>query len=163
MSADLDKINHIIMAGRPSSTREYQSFLASYNARYAFHHQEGCSYEEVTKSPRELLVKETTFHCTGWRVGERKPDHHTNDVGQDHPHAFQHGEGHSLCLGRKASRNLSHLCSQLNYFRKRRRMVAGWYRLTTPAGLSLQLRRGGILNKYWETLAKSWGMDTLIA
>ena len=69
MSADPDKINHIITAGRPNSIEDVRSFLqaASFNARYAFDHKENCTYEEVTKPLRELLVKDTTFHWTGKR------------------------------------------------------------------------------------------------
>ena len=69
MSADPDKINHIITAGRPNSLEDVRSFLqaASFNARYAFDHKESCSYEEVTKPLRELLVKDSTFHWTGKR------------------------------------------------------------------------------------------------
>ena len=51
MSADPDKISHIITAGRPETIEDVRSFLqaASYNARYSFDHREDCTYEEVTK------------------------------------------------------------------------------------------------------------------
>ena len=69
MSVDPDKIIHIITAGRPNSIEDVRSFLqaVSFNARYAFDHKENCTYEEVTKPLRELLVKDATFHWTGKR------------------------------------------------------------------------------------------------
>ena len=58
MSADPDKINYIITAGRPNSIEDVRSFLqaASFNARYAFDHKESCSYEEVPKSVTYLKL-----------------------------------------------------------------------------------------------------------
>ena len=50
MSADPDKIAHIITAGRPEYTEDVRSFLqaAAYNARFTFDHKEANTYEEVT-------------------------------------------------------------------------------------------------------------------
>ena len=69
MSADPDKISHIITAGRPGSTEDVRSFLqaAAYNARYSFDHKEDCTYEEVTKPLREMLVKDLAFSWTARR------------------------------------------------------------------------------------------------
>ena len=66
MSADPDKIHHIISSGRPESIEEVRSFLqaAAYNARYMFDNREDKTYEEVTKPLRELLVKEANFAWT---------------------------------------------------------------------------------------------------
>jgi hypothetical protein len=63
MSADPDKITHIITAGRPGSTEDVRSFLqaAAYNAKYTFDHKEGKTYEERTKPLRELMVKGALF------------------------------------------------------------------------------------------------------
>ena len=46
MSADPDKISHIITAGRPGTTEDVRSFLqaAAYNAKYTFDHQETQTY-----------------------------------------------------------------------------------------------------------------------
>ena len=51
MSADPDKIQHIIQAGRPDTVEDVRSLLqaAAYNARFAFDHKGNESYEEVTK------------------------------------------------------------------------------------------------------------------
>ena len=63
VSADPEKIKHIVQAGRPESIEEVRSLLqaAAYNAKYAFDHKEDCSYEEATAPLRELLVKDAKF------------------------------------------------------------------------------------------------------
>ena len=69
MSADPDKIAHIITAGRPGTTEDIRSFLqaAAYNAKYTFDHQETHTYEEMTKPLRELMVKGAQFSWDGRR------------------------------------------------------------------------------------------------
>ena len=63
VSADPDKIQTIVAAGRPESLEEVKSLLqaAAYNAKFAFDHQENETYEEVTAPLRELLAKFATF------------------------------------------------------------------------------------------------------
>ena len=63
VSADPDKIHHIIQAGRPDTIEDVRSLLqaAAYNARFAFDHQGTESYEEVTSPLRELLGKGAQF------------------------------------------------------------------------------------------------------
>ena len=50
VSADPEKINRIIEAGRPNTTEEVRSLIqaAAYNARFMFDHKEGATYEETT-------------------------------------------------------------------------------------------------------------------
>ena len=63
VSADPDKIEVINTAGRPESIADVKSLLqaAAYNAKFAFDHREGVSYEEATAPLRELLVKDARF------------------------------------------------------------------------------------------------------
>ena len=63
VSADPDKIQTIVAAGRPESLEEVKSLLqaAAYNAKFAFDHQENETYEEVTAPLRELLAKFATI------------------------------------------------------------------------------------------------------
>ena len=50
MSADPDKIDHSVQAGRPEMIEDVRSLLqaAAYNAEYGFDHHEVRTYEEVT-------------------------------------------------------------------------------------------------------------------
>ena len=63
VSADPEKINRIIEAGRPNTTEEVRSLIqaAAYNARFMFDHKEGATYEETTAPLREMLVKGAIF------------------------------------------------------------------------------------------------------
>ena len=63
VSADPEKINIITEAGRPESIADVKSLLqaAAYNAKFAFDHQEGITYEEATAPLRELLTKDAHF------------------------------------------------------------------------------------------------------
>ena len=63
VSADPEKINRIIEAGRPESTEEVRSLIqaAAYNARFVFDHKEGATYEETTAPLREMLKKSAVF------------------------------------------------------------------------------------------------------
>ena len=63
VSADPEKIQHIVQAGRPESIEEVRSLLqaAAYNAKYAYDHKEDCSYEEATAPLREMLAKAAVF------------------------------------------------------------------------------------------------------
>ena len=63
VSADPEKINRIIEAGRPNTTEEVRSLIqaAAYNARFMFDHKEGATYEETTAPLREMLVKGAVF------------------------------------------------------------------------------------------------------
>ena len=72
MSADPEKISTLITAGRPESTEDVRSFLqaAAYNAKFAFDHEGERTYEEVTKSLRELLMKDKPFSWTDEREGD---------------------------------------------------------------------------------------------
>jgi hypothetical protein len=67
VSADPQKIQIIIEAGRPTSTDDVRSLLqaAAYNAKFAFDHKEDETYEEVTAPLRELLVKGRHFEWDG--------------------------------------------------------------------------------------------------
>ena len=49
-SADPDKIQHIVQAGKPETIEDVRSLLqaAAHNAKYGFNHKEDQSYEEVT-------------------------------------------------------------------------------------------------------------------
>ena len=69
VSADPDKIQHIMQAGRPESTEDVRSLLqaAAYNARYSFDHKQNRSYEEVTAPLRKLLEKDAEFEWSGER------------------------------------------------------------------------------------------------
>ena len=60
MSADPDKIDHIVQVGRPETSEDVRSLLqaAAYNTKYGFDHLEDKSYEEVTGPLRRLLVKD---------------------------------------------------------------------------------------------------------
>ena len=64
--ADPDKIAKIITAGRPESLEDVRSFLqaASYNAKFAFSHEEGQTYKEATGLLRELQGKDKVFKWT---------------------------------------------------------------------------------------------------
>ena len=66
VSADPDKIQHIIQAGRPDTVEDVRSLLqaAAYNARFAFDHKGAKSYEEVTSPLREMLGKGAQFSWT---------------------------------------------------------------------------------------------------
>ena len=66
VSADPDKIQHIIQAGRPDSVEDVRSLLqaAAYNARFSFDHKGTESYEEVTSPLREMLGKGAKFNWT---------------------------------------------------------------------------------------------------
>ena len=50
MSADPDKIQYIVQAGRPEMIEDMRSLLqaAAYNAKFGFDHLEEKSYKEVT-------------------------------------------------------------------------------------------------------------------
>ena len=50
MSANPDKIYHIVRAGQPETIEDVRSLLqaARYNAKYGFNHHETKTYEEVT-------------------------------------------------------------------------------------------------------------------
>ena len=63
VSADPDKIQHIVQAGRPQTIEDVRSLLqaAAYNAKYGFDHKEDKSYEEVTDPLRKLLTKDAVF------------------------------------------------------------------------------------------------------
>ena len=63
MSADLDKIQHIVQEGRPETIEDVRSLLqaAAYNAKYGFDHKEDKTYKEVTAPLRRLLVKDAVF------------------------------------------------------------------------------------------------------
>lgn len=63
VTADPDKVDHILDAGRPESIEEVRSFLMAcqYNAKFAFDNQELGSYEEVTKPLRLMLKKDSVF------------------------------------------------------------------------------------------------------
>ena len=63
ISADPDKIDTIVSAGRPESIAEVKSLLqaAAYNAKFAFDHKGTESYEEVTAPLREMLLKDAVF------------------------------------------------------------------------------------------------------
>ena len=65
VTADPDKVDRIVEAGRPQSVEEIRSFLMAcqYNAKFAFDSQGLGSYEEVTKPLRNLLKK--IQHSTG--------------------------------------------------------------------------------------------------
>ena len=59
VSADPDKIQHIVQAGKPETIEDVRSLLQAraYNAKYGFNHKEDETYEEVTAPLRRLLVK----------------------------------------------------------------------------------------------------------
>ena len=63
VSADLDKMHHIVQAGPPETIEDVRSLLqaAAYNAKYGFDHLETKIYEEVTAPLRQLLTKGTTY------------------------------------------------------------------------------------------------------
>lgn len=63
VSADPEKINKIIEAGRPNTIEEVRSLIqaAAYNARFMFDHKEGTTYEETTAPLREMMVKGAIF------------------------------------------------------------------------------------------------------
>ena len=63
MSADPDKILHIVQAGKPETIEDICSPLqaAAYNAKYGFNHKEDQSYKEVTAPLRKLLTKDAVF------------------------------------------------------------------------------------------------------
>ena len=63
VSADPDKIHHIVQAGRPETIEDVRSLLqaAAYNAKYGFDHLETKTYEEVTAPLRQLLIKDATY------------------------------------------------------------------------------------------------------
>ena len=63
MSADPDKIHHIMQAGRPEMIEDVRSLLqaAAYNAKYGFDHLETKTYEEVTAPLRQRLIKDATY------------------------------------------------------------------------------------------------------
>ena len=63
MSADPDKIQHIVQAGKPETNEDVRSLLqaAAYNAKYGFNHKEDKSYEEVTAPLRKLLAKDAVL------------------------------------------------------------------------------------------------------
>ena len=69
VSADPDKIHHIVQAGRPETIKDIRSLLqaAAYNAKYGLDHNEKKTYKKVTAPLRQLLVKDATFrsddHC----------------------------------------------------------------------------------------------------
>ena len=75
VSADPDKIRIICEAGRPESIQDVKSLLqaAAYNAKFAFDHQEGISYEEATAPLRQLINKDAVF---SWNE-EREQSYHT--------------------------------------------------------------------------------------
>ena len=62
-SADPDKIQHIVQAGRPKTIEDVRSLLqaVAYNAKYGFDHLETKSYEAVTAPLRQLLIKDATY------------------------------------------------------------------------------------------------------
>ena len=63
VSANPDKIQHIVQAGQPETIKDVRSLLqaAAYNAKYGFDHLEDKSYEEVTAPLRRLLIKDATY------------------------------------------------------------------------------------------------------
>ena len=71
ISADPEKINNIVNAGRPNTVEDVKSLLqaAAYNAKFAFDHKEGESYEDVTAPLRELLQSGAKFEWTEAREG----------------------------------------------------------------------------------------------
>ena len=58
VSADPDKIQHIVQVGWPETIEDARSLpqAAAYNAKYGFDHLEDKSYEEVTAPLRRLLI-----------------------------------------------------------------------------------------------------------
>ena len=70
VSADPDKLAHIITAGRPTSLEDVRSLIqaASYNAKFAFDHGEDVTYEEVTAPLRQLMAKGARFDWTEERT-----------------------------------------------------------------------------------------------
>ena len=56
-SADPDKIQLIVEAGRPNTIEDIRSFLqaCSYNAKFAFDHTQPYTYQEISAPLRELL------------------------------------------------------------------------------------------------------------
>ena len=63
MSADPDKIYHILQAGQPETIKDVRSLLqaAAYNAKYGLDHNAKKTYKEVTAPLRQLLVKDATY------------------------------------------------------------------------------------------------------
>ena len=63
LSADPDKIQHIVQAGRPETIGDVRSLLqaAAYNAKYGFDHLEDKSYQEVTAPLKRLLIKDAAY------------------------------------------------------------------------------------------------------
>ena len=63
VSADPNKSQHIVQAGRPETIENMRSLLqaAAYNAKYGFDHWEDKSYMEVTAPLRKLLNKDAIF------------------------------------------------------------------------------------------------------
>ena len=69
VSADKDKIEAIVQAGRPENVEDVRSLLqaAAYNAKFAFDHKEDLTYEEVTAPLRELMEKGARFEWNNER------------------------------------------------------------------------------------------------
>ena len=63
VSADPDKIHHIVQAGRPETIEDVRSLLqaTAYNTKYVFDHLETKTYKEVTAPLRQLLIKDATY------------------------------------------------------------------------------------------------------
>ena len=63
VSANPDKIHHIVQPGRPETIKEVRSLLqaAAYNAKYGFDHHKTKTYKEVTAPLRQLLVKDAAY------------------------------------------------------------------------------------------------------
>ena len=63
VSADPDKIDHIVWEGRPETIKDVRSLLqaTAYNTKYGFDHHEDLTYKEVTAPLRQLLEKEATY------------------------------------------------------------------------------------------------------
>ena len=88
VSADPDKIEHIVQAGRTETIEDGRSLLqaVAYNGKYGFDHLEDKSHEEATTPLRRLLVKNAIgveyqyFTQAGNRTGEEGEDT-CNDFG----------------------------------------------------------------------------------
>ena len=74
MSADPDKIQHIVQADKPETIEDMCSPLqaTAYNAKHGFDHREDKSYEEVTAPLRKQLNNDTVFKAAPLRVARHR-------------------------------------------------------------------------------------------
>ena len=86
VSADPDKIDHIVQAGQPETIKEVQPLLqaAAYNTKYGFDHHKDLTYKEVTVPLRQLLEKDATYMWDD-NKGHQLPDTAQDDELQDVP------------------------------------------------------------------------------